>query len=99
MQTEWDYVAQSVLDQLGPHDRALVVAAVERACADWDAAPLLRVVVPGPGGGTEYVLQAGAEFRVFVSRSPDRLTVLDVVPRKQIAALLPEEPARLGGHA
>ena len=75
------------------------MAAVERAGADWDDASAQRVVVPGRGGGTEYVLRAGTEFRVFVSHSADRMTVLDIVPRKQLVAPRLEEPARLGEHA
>lgn len=99
MDVDWDYGAQAIFDQLGPHQQALVTAAVDQAAADWDGAGAERVVLSGRQPSVEYVLRAGTDLRVFVSRTADRLTVMDVVPRKQFLRAWSEGAAHRGEHA
>ncbi len=48
MDTEWNVVAQSVLDQLSVADRALVQKTVDRAALQWQEANVKRL--PGKNG-------------------------------------------------
>jgi hypothetical protein len=86
METEWDVVSQSVLDQLSSGDRALVETTVERAATDWQHADARRLVGAWSGENV-FLLRAGEKFRIVVSLEPEKITVLDVVPSGQIDAL------------
>jgi hypothetical protein len=86
MEIEWDLVSQSMLDQLSMEDSVLVKSAVHDAVIDWEHVRATRLVGAWNDENV-FVLRAGKKFRVVVSRKPDRMTVLDVIPERQIEAL------------
>jgi hypothetical protein len=86
MRTEWSVVAESVLNQLSSVDRSLVTSVVDRAAMSWQDADAKRLVGLREQENV-FVLRAGTEFRVVLSRHPEKIVVLDVVPYRQIVGL------------
>lgn len=98
MRADWDYVAQSALDQLGDYERRLVESTVAGAAEDWQQISPALPKVAGESVPT-YVLKAGSRFHVFVSCANGLMTVLDIVPERQIAALRALVHAKHAAHA
>ena len=88
METEWNVVSESMLNQLSNVDKSLVKNAVERAAMDWQHTDAKRIVGAW-GNENVFVLRAGTKFRIVVSLHPGKITVLDVIPREQLEALRP----------
>jgi hypothetical protein len=93
VQITWHIVAQSFVDQLSPQDRTVVQHAVRSMAEDWDRVDPARVYRMQSDGDPVFVLRAGRDFRVFLTRKGDELNVLDVVRRGQLENY---EPRRAG---
>lgn len=89
MKLEWDFTAESYLDQLPPEERSKVLHAVERLPAVWDDNSPGHNRLHRLRGGQDnlYSLRVGNDLRVLVSRRDDVINVVDVVRRSQIDGL------------
>lgn len=90
MQIDWDFTAQTYLDQLPRREQAQVTRAVERLGDAWDALEpnrLSRLKSPLPESVPLYALRVGSDLRVLLKRDADMITVVDVVRRAQIDGL------------
>jgi mRNA-degrading endonuclease RelE of RelBE toxin-antitoxin system len=88
MKLEWNFTAESYLDQLSPEERSKVLHAVEPLPAVWDKnlseARLKKLI---GDQNNLYSLRVGSDLRVLVRRQNDVITVVDVVRRSQIDGL------------
>jgi hypothetical protein len=83
--TDWDFTAQSFMDQLPLTDQNRILVAVERLRESWpkfDPASVQRL--PSPIRRKEYLLRVSRDLRVVFQ--PDDLTirVVDVFRRSQL---------------
>ena len=90
MNVEWNFTAQTYLDQLSSEERVRTERAVGRLRDNWDAlhaTALSRVTGGSPAGADLLALQVGHDLRVLLRRQKDTIVVVDVVRRGQIEGL------------
>lgn len=91
MQVDWDFTAQTYLDQLAPQEQTKVQHAVERLRTNWDQLERSRLfqLSPSPSGekGKLYSLRVGNDLRVLLRRHEKTITIVDVVRYGQIDGL------------
>ncbi len=85
MTVQWQFPAQTYLDQLSDQDQRRVRFAVERAEAGASGPDYEDPI--DVAGEVLQVLRAGPEYRVLLKRSGEDLTVVDVVRWGQIVGL------------
>jgi hypothetical protein len=90
MQITWQIVAQSYLDQLSAQERTRIQHAVRSAAEGWDSLDRQHIEIMRSDGDPVYVLRAGRDFRIFVSRKGDALEVLDIARWTQLSNYGPE---------
>jgi mRNA-degrading endonuclease RelE of RelBE toxin-antitoxin system len=87
MKLDWDFAAESYLDQLASRERARVLHAVEKLPTKWDS--LIGSALKQLKGDQDNVfsLRVGSDLRVLVRRGDDVITVVDVVRSSQVEGL------------
>jgi len=87
MKVDWEFTAETFLDQLPAREQARVTRAVQRlstAPASADGTPLEKLT----GDLSDlYLLRVGGDLRVLVRKHDDVITVVDVIRRSQLEGL------------
>lgn len=81
---DWDFTAQSFMDQLPASDRSKVLYAVERLRELRHPIADARIVRLQTAGQEEYVLRVGDDLRVAFQREDEAIRVVDVFRRSQL---------------
>jgi mRNA-degrading endonuclease RelE of RelBE toxin-antitoxin system len=91
MKVDWDFTAQTYLDQLSPQEQAKVLLAVKRLESDSpqvEQSHVTKLAAASHGeNGNLYSLRVGNDLRVLFRRLGKAVTILDVVRRSQIDRL------------
>jgi mRNA-degrading endonuclease RelE of RelBE toxin-antitoxin system len=91
MNVDWDFTAQTYLDQLPPQEQTKVLHAVERLGAGWPQVEEPRhiqlIASSSEEKGNLYSLRVGNDLRVLFRRQGEAITIVDVVRRSQIDGL------------
>ena len=87
MKLEWNFTAESYLDQLPSTERSRVLHAVERLPTTWDSLDGTRLNRLKGDQTDLFPLRVGSDLRVLVRRRDDVITVVDVVRRGQVDGL------------
>lgn len=94
MPVDWDFTAQSFMDQLPPTEQSRILYAVERLRGlppEIDPSQIRRL--PAVAGHAEYLLRVGEDWRVVFRRDDHAVRVVDVFRRSQL-----EERRQLQPH-
>jgi hypothetical protein len=91
MKVDWEFAAQTYLDQLPLQEQGRVAHAVEELSANWDEQKLTnlsRMFVSGANPQMElYVLPVGRDLRVVLRQQGDAIIIVDVIKLRQIEGL------------
>jgi hypothetical protein len=92
MEVNWAFTARTFLDQLPKREQQQVMSSVEHAAQNWGVAlgsSRLKALQGFPKDESEqlYLLRAGHDLRVLISRRENIIVVVDVVRRSQIERL------------
>jgi hypothetical protein len=88
MAIDWEFTAQSFMDQLAPANQSRVLYAVERLRGhppEIDAAQIQQL--PTVAGGEEYLLRVGDDLRVVFQRNDYGVRIVDVFRRSQLEGI------------
>jgi mRNA-degrading endonuclease RelE of RelBE toxin-antitoxin system len=99
MKIDWDFTAQTFLDQLPAHEQARVTHAVTQLGANWDGLEGKQLSQVNGALSELFSLRVGGDLRVLLRRRGDTIVVVDVVRRSQIEGLrhLRREPQAAPG--
>jgi hypothetical protein len=91
MTIDWDFTAQSFLDQLPEQDQKRVLHAVERlgsASGRLDTSRLENLPsLPAQAGTDNHLLRVGNDLRVVLQRHDNAIRIIDVFRQSQIEGL------------
>jgi hypothetical protein len=87
MKLEWNFTAESYLDQLPSVERSRVLHVVKQLPTSWDGFEGTRLHRLKGDQNDLFSLRVGSDLRVLVRRRDDVITVVDVVRRSQVDGL------------
>jgi len=91
MTIDWDFTAQSFLDQLPEQDQKRVLHAVERLGSAPGRLDMSRLEnlpsLPAQAGTDNHLLRVGNDLRVVLQRHDNAIRIIDVFRQSQIEGL------------